>query len=250
MTDYNTAENVYNFYRNLCASVNCRVISDVTQCVMDEGYFFDSEFHLNNAGVTVRTAQLIDDIKREIGDVTITLSKDNLPNPPGFAPMDIVGGDSENLYFVLEQEMVDSKDADGNDIQIPVWAIVGLNENGLIQETLEIPNNVDGAPVTIIRANAFAGSLVKTLYIGENISAINSGAFSGASSLKSVYIPASKSDPNSIGVPNRMDPAGLATNGAPDDMKIYVPEEGFSSYSSDYFWGDYKNLASYKPEEE
>ena len=250
MTDYNTAENVYNFYRNLCASVNCRVISDVTKCVMDEGYFFDSEFHLNNAGVTVRTAQLIDDIKREMGEVTITLSKNELPNPPGFAPMDIVGGDSENLYFVLEQIMVDSKDAEGNDIKIPVWAIVGLNDNGLVQETITIPNNVDGAPITIIRANAFAGSLLETLYIGENISAINANAFSGASSLKSVYIPASKSDPESIIVPNKMDAAGLATNGAPKDMKIYVPESGLEAYKAGYLWGDYGSyLLGYNPEE-
>jgi len=249
MTDYNTAENVYNFYKNLCASLNCRVISDVTKSIMDEGYFFDSEFHLNNAGVTVRTAQLIDDIKREEGTPTVTLSRDEIPKPPGFAPMDIVGGDGVNLYFELMQEMRFIKDENGNDVEVPFWSIVGLNSDGLIQQSLVIPNNIDGIPVSVVRANAFAGSLVETIYIGENISAINSNAFSGASSLKAVYIPASKSDPNSISVPNNQDPSGLATNGAPAGMKIYVPESGLESYKADYFWDAYSGvLEGYTPE--
>lgn len=240
MTDYNTSENVYNFYKNLCASLNCRVISDVTKCIMDEGYFFDSEFHLNNAGVKVRTAQLIDDITRERGDATVTLSRDEIPEPPGFAPMDIVGGDGENLFFILEQAERNGQ---------PIWRVVGLNDSGLIQDTLKIPNNIDGIPVSVVSANAFAGSLVKTVYLGENISVLDAGAFSGASSLTSVYLPASKSDPGSVSVPNSMDPAGLATNGANAALKIYVPESGLEAFKSDYFWGDYsKFLAGYTPE--
>ena len=240
MTDYNTAENVYNFYKNLCASVNCRVISDITKCIMDEGYFFDSEFHLNNAGVTVRTAQLIDDIKRERGNATITLSRDEIPEPPGFAPMDVIGGEGVNLYFILEQTERNGQ---------PIWRIVGLNDDGLVQNVITIPNNIDGIPVSVISANAFAGSLVKTVYLGENISVLDAGAFSGASALTAVYLPASKSDPGSISVPNSMDPAGLATNGASNALKIYVPNAGLEAFKADYFWGDYSSfLAGYEPE--
>ena len=240
MTDYNTAENVYNFYKNLCSSLNCRVISDVTKCIMDEGYFFDSEFHLNNAGVKVRTAQLIDDINRERGSATVTLSRDEIPEPPGFAPMDIVGGDGENLFFVLEQTERNGQ---------PIWCIVGLNDAGLIQDTITIPNNIEGIPVSVIRANAFAGSLVKTVYLGENISVLDAYAFGGASVLNAVYLPSRCTNSEGeviISVPNT---APYVTDGANSALKIYVPESELEIFKADYFWGEYNGfLAGYTPE--
>ena len=207
---------------------------------MDEGYFFDSEFHLNNAGVTVRTAQLIDDIKRERGDATITLSRDEIPEPPGFAPMDVVGGDGVNLYFILEQTERNGQ---------PIWRIVGLNDDGLIQNTIRIPNNIDGIPVSVISANAFAGSLVETIYLGENISVLDAYAFGGASVLKAVYIPSRCLDANGdeiISVPNT---PPLATEGANNALKIYVPETALEIFKAGYFWGEYNSfLVGYTPE--
>ncbi|MBR2461458.1 MAG: DUF4234 domain-containing protein [Clostridia bacterium] len=237
MTDYNNSENIYNFYKNLCAALDCRVISDVNQYIMDEGYFFDSEFHLNNAGVTVRTAQLIDDIKREQGEVTLTLSKNDIPEPPGYKPIDIVGGDEENFFFNLELT-----ESNGQN----VWSVVGLNDEGMVQKVLKIPNNVDGIPVVIVKANAFAGSLAEVLYLGENIGVLDAGALGGSTALKSVYVPQSKNDPAMISVPNSMDPAGLATMGASDSLKIYVNSQGLEAFKADYFWGDYnKHLEGY-----
>ena len=86
----------------------------------------------------------------------------------------------------------------------------------MVQKVLKIPNNIDGTPVVIVKANAFAGSMVDTLYLGENIAVLDAGAFGGAASLKSVYVPYSKNDPGMVSVPNSMDPAGLATMGAND----------------------------------
>lgn len=242
MDDYNTAENIYNFYRNLCSSLDCRVISDINRYIMDEGYFYDSEFHLNNAGVTVRTVQLIDDIKREQGINTLTVSRNDLPEPPGFAPMDTVEGDQENLYFQLESSELNGA---------PIWYVVGLNEAGMAQDILRVPNNVDGVPVIGIKANAFAGSLVKTLYLGENIGAIGSRAFSGATQLTAVYIPYSITNPDDITIPNSENLGGLATEGASDALKIYVNQNALKAfYDSVYFWGDYSSrLVGYELEE-
>ncbi|MBQ9116895.1 MAG: DUF4234 domain-containing protein [Clostridia bacterium] len=240
MTEYNNSENIYNFYKNLCASLDCRVISDVNQYIMDEGYFFDSEFHLNNAGVTVRTAQLIDDIKREKGEVSLTLSKSEIPEPPGYKPIDVVIGDEENLHFNLE--LVESNGKE-------VYTVVGLNDEGIIQKTLKIPTSIDGIPVVIVKANAFAGSMVETLYLGENIAVLDAGAFGGAMSLKSVYLPMSKDEPGKVSVPNSMDPAGLATMGANEALKIYVNAEALEAFKADYFWDAYsKRIEPYTEE--
>lgn len=231
MTDYNTEENVYAFYDNLRSSLHCRVISDVSDYVMDEGYFFDSEFHLNNDGVTVRTVQLIDDIKREIGRTDVTMRADELPEPPGYAPVDFVGGDEENLYFTLEV----IKNGAGQD----VYYITGLNDLGKDQVTLRIPNASDGVPIVGIRPNAFAGSEARTVILGDNISDIMYSAFGNAEFLTAVYVPTA--DPNDISIPNNSGPDGLATRDANPALKIYVPTEGYEVFKSDYFWGDYED---------
>ncbi len=236
LTDYNTEQNIYAFYDNLRKSLDCKLISNVNDYILDEGYFFDSEFHLNDAGVTVRTARLIDDIKRARGITSETVRAEDLPEPPGYAPVDFAGGDSENLYFELEQFVTGAGQT--------VWHITGLNEEGMKQVNLQIPSNVEGIPVAGIRAEAFAGSEVRAVYVGENITSIESGAFGGAMSLGAVYIP--KSDPGAISVPNNFTPGGLMTLGAPEGLKIYVPSEALSEYMVDYFWDAYsKSLVGY-----
>lgn len=229
LTDYNTRENVMDFYENLSHSVNAKVISNIYDYILDEGYFFDSEFHLNNNGVVIRTVRLIDDLKREMGKTDITMSESDLPPPSGFAPVDFTDGEEENLYFELEL----TKNGAGQS----VWMITGLNEEGKKQLRLSIPNNTNGHPVAIISEGAFADSELRVLTVGKNVSAITSGAFSGAKHLESVYINAKI--PDEISVPNNADPNGLMTKDAPGSLKFYVPSESLGDFKTDYFWGDY-----------
>lgn len=240
LDDSVTDEVIGAFYENLSSSLHCRVISNINECIMDEGYFFDSEFHLNDSGVTVRTVRLIDDIKREIGNTELTMKAEGLPKPSGYAPIDFAQGAEENLYFELE--LYETKAGH------QVYYIIGLNDEGKKQISLRVPNNTDGCPIVGIRAGAFDGSELRTLVLGDNITDIKSLAFSGASHLRSVYVQVA--DPNKISVPNMMNEEGLATEGAPSDMKIYVPSESLGNYSTDYFWGDYaKYLEGYENED-
>ena len=112
------------------------------------------------------------------------------------------------------------------------------------QVSITIPNNVDGIPVYAIRPEAFAGSELRTLIIGDNIASIESSAFGGAENLTAVYVPTS--NPDDIGIPNSF--AGdLATNGANSALKIYIPKGSTFNYVSHYFWGDYGEcLVEYK----
>ena len=234
LTDRNTEESIYAFYENLASSLHCRIISNINDYIMDEGYFFDSEFHLNNAGVKIRTANLANDLKRELGITEKTAIE--LPEPPGYRPVDFAGGSETNLYLKLE--------AGVNGAGQAVWYIVGLNEEGMKQVSITIPNNVDGIPVYAIRPEAFAGSELRTLIIGDNIASIESSAFGGAENLTAVYVPTS--NPDDIGIPNSF--AGdLATNGANSALKIYIPEGSLFDFVSHYFWGDYGEcLVEYK----
>ena len=44
-----------------------RVISSVKDYVMEGRYFYDSDYHLGEGGAALRTARLIEDLKRHLG---------------------------------------------------------------------------------------------------------------------------------------------------------------------------------------
>lgn len=224
----NSDGEIEDFYKNLCLSLNCKVISNIYDYILDDGYFFDSEFHLNNSGVILRTVQLIDDIKREWGIDSVTMPVSSLPSPPGHRPADgsdaSIAENQENLYFILE------KTQDGG------WAVVGLNEAGMTAEQLIIPDFTDDAPVTTICRSAFNGSAAKSLTLGTGISRIDGGALLG-SAITEVIIPKGRSAQD-ISVPNNTSDE-LFTAGGQERLAIYVDSDRYEEFISDYFWGDY-----------
>ena len=226
-----TAESIYSFYDDLASALgdDVTLISNVNDYIMDEGYFFDSEFHLNNSGVVVRTVRLIDDIKRFLGRTDVTMMPSKLPPPPGYALLDFVGGSEENLYFTLES----AKTPSGDD----VYYVVGLNEEGKRQSQIVIPNNIDDIPVIGVKARFCDGAEVRRVYIGENVEFVSSGAFGGAEYLTEVYF--MREDAREVSVPNSFDENGMMTLGANPDILIFVKNEYFSRCKEDYFWGDY-----------
>lgn len=49
-------------------NIHCQVISDITDYILDAGYFYDTNYHVNDVGVYVHTANLIQDLENVIGD--------------------------------------------------------------------------------------------------------------------------------------------------------------------------------------
>ena len=65
---------------------------------MDYGYFYDTNLHLNDAGVIARTNQLLLDLTRElciIDRVTV-----EVPPPPGLESEDVALGDIPSLIIL------------------------------------------------------------------------------------------------------------------------------------------------------
>ena len=94
------------FYKNLCSVLQCRIISDVENYIMDPGYFFDNEYNLNFSGIKVRTLKLIDDIKREIGDTSLNNDSIIQPPPPYAQPSISIETEEDvknALNFVFEE---------------------------------------------------------------------------------------------------------------------------------------------------
>lgn len=222
-----TEESIRSFYKNLCLSLDCKVISNVFDYIMDDGYFFDSEFHLNNSGVTVRTVKLIDDIKRELGRSDITMPLRELPSPAGHRPKDEPieeQDEQENPYFLLEPA------DDGS------WTVTGLTEEGKACKELTIPDFTDGAAVSTVAKGAFEGSSCQKLTLGNSISRLDGGALKG-SQISEIIVPDGRGAED-ISVPNNTS-SELFIAGGQQRLAIYVDPELYEEYIGDYFWGDY-----------
>ena len=71
------------FYGYLSSKLDCEAISDPRDYIIDSGYFYDSNYHLNDAGIPIRTMRLIEDLYRaeNIYEAVEVVYAD-IPEPP------------------------------------------------------------------------------------------------------------------------------------------------------------------------
>lgn len=71
---------VGEFQSTLEGSLHCPVLGDAESAILDPGWFYDSNFHLNSAGAVVSTALLAADLKALLGDTSpVTMEFPALP---------------------------------------------------------------------------------------------------------------------------------------------------------------------------
>ncbi len=172
---------------------SCPFLGDVHDAVMDKGYFYDTNFHLNSIGAENHTLLLARDYWATKGtdfDVTaLLLDPPALPcveydiemdNPASLSDFEL----EENLWY---------NPATGEN-EFAGYVIVGLTEEGKTKTTLTVPVCKDGRRVCLLSGGALAGGAVETLILPEELSMGFDGAFvledgfaDGASSLSSVH---------------------------------------------------------------
>ena len=181
--------------------------------MLDPGWFFDTNFHLNEAGQIFYTARLAGWLKTALGDpspVSITV-----PPMPERAEAAVSAGDDRDAdCFRYEAR-------EGG-----VW-IIGLTEAGAARTALTVPATRDGLPVVGFDAMVFAGNRVlRTLTIGENIALILDDSFSGCTALERIILHNPRPEAISVG-------DGLLRG---TDAWVQVPAAAFSSFATNYFW--------------
>ena len=213
VVDKTTAE---RFHKFLEESLDCEIIGNINDSIMDAGYFYDTNFHLNDTGVAERSIRLARDVlfALEIPRAVLETS----PEAPELPETDVrYFGDEDPSakYFKYE------KREDGS------YKIVGLTYNGKQLTTLTIPLGYDTYKVTAIAADAFVGSKATRITIPENtnIRMLENGSFNGTTQLQQLYILYPKAE-------SLTPPADFF--GTPDGFKIYVPAG--SNYDTDYNW--------------
>ena len=222
-----TDESIAEFESLMRERINCRFISYADDYIMAPGYFYDTNFHLNNVGVRYRTLKLTEDLL--LATDTPKLITEQFPTPPELEEGMIkvygeIAGDEYFTYVKLEN---------GN------YMISGLSELGKTQKTLTVPLGVPiqgmdyGAAVTIIGEGAFSGGVAEKIIIPAEsyVAQMNNGAFSGASSVKELYI--YKAEAETMNPP-------IDFSGTADGFVIHAPDG--SDYLTGYFWSQLKNV--------
>jgi len=206
-------EDIEAFLEKLEQELDVEIIGSLDDHMLDAGYFYDSNFHTNEAGTIFNTVLLINDLKRVAMDMTVTMTE--IPEPPAVeTEMVIASGVEGGFNYIITSSGV---------------TITGLDDNAMKSEKLEIPSQIENYVVIKIDAQAFADCSAKEINLPDTITVLSAGIFNGAKSLEKVVI-SSRSLPE---VGN-----GLMT-GASDKVRLFVPSGLYSNYVTDYFWGAY-----------
>ena len=206
-------QQVDSYFDHLKRALDCEFLGSPRDSILDARWFYDTNFHLNSAGAVVNTAAMAAELKLALGDNAPVSIK--LPEMPDFAPVSAVSGDNAHAgYFLYEHSGETAR-------------IVGLTQAGTAQEELTLPVSHEGLPVTEFDPGVFAGNeVIREITVQENIVRIGNGSFRGCTALERLVI--RNSAPASCAVGQ-----GLLEG---TDCLVYVPEERYGAYQTNYFW--------------
>ena len=217
----NTEESLLDFCRYLYENLDCEVIGNVNDYIIQEDYFYDSNFHLNDSGVILRTSLLAHDINRARGNAA-QLSIE-IPAAPQRPVTETLTAETDALLASYFQFV----EYGGG------YAVSGVSEEGKKLSALTIPGAYEGKPVLAIEKNAFAGcqNLTK-ITIEGNIAQLADGAFADCPQLSKIYIIRDSAEGLAVG--------DALLDGAASDIQIVLTgQQSFESFVADYFWSQY-----------
>ena len=202
-----TSENtLYRFFRYLSDTFDCSVISDPNNYIMDSGWFYDSNFHLNSAGASVRTHQLLLDLLTWLGcSDKVTFEMPGIP---------------ASIAQTTESE-TDTGDFLYEETGESGLSVVGLTAQGMTKASLTLPSAIDGKTVVEL-APDFLGndSNLIDLTLPSSIERIPDGLFSGCSNLSSITLLHQETIPT----------VGKNLLDGTEGLTIYVTREAYSLY--------------------
>lgn len=221
------------FEAELSARIDCELLGSIENYLIDERYFYDTNFHLNSAGATYYSRALALMLGEKLGIEVNTVCE--LPEPPALpvedtvtvssdgelTPFDAYNGEPNNDYldyFIYEKNGSSYK-------------IVGVKSEYLDMTEVILPSVYEGKNVTALASNALKGCTeLKTIRIGTTYKSLEEAAFSECISLERIYL--YELDGNKIAPA----PLGLL-EGCSSRARIYIPRE--ANYLTGYTWSNY-----------
>jgi hypothetical protein len=258
-------------------NINCQVISNISDYIMDAGYFYDTNYHVTDQGAIAHTAQLIQDLENFMGDGSlISISRPEAPasdepgasgepGDPGSMPLP-KGRNSGNTptgnNTAKTDEETESESADETvtatpaPTATPVPEVVGSSQDAEYF-TYDVYN--EGLMLTGVTEEGKAQTSLEVPWLidGQKVIAIGQNTFDGCDNLKSIYIQSNITRimqnafdgcarlteihiDNDSGTNILIPGSGLFDN-VSSRTKVYVPKAYYGNFLADYFWGNYND---------
>lgn len=214
-----TQEDWASLYFELTQRLDCAVISNPSDYVFDYRYFYDTNFHLNDSGVVLRTVQLVKDLKLASSDTSATVVE--LPLPPATqyvqSDVDWTVETTQSGLFTYEE------DSNG------FLTLTGTIEAAHSLSEITVPFVHNGKYVTSIASGAFSEcSQLEKITIPKGIAQISGGAFSGCASLREIRVLAIS--PNNLNIDTSL------FYGVNANCKVVLVEGTKALFSNHYRW--------------
>ncbi len=218
--------------------INCEFAWNIEECAIHEGYFYDTNFHLNEAGAEYFTrGVVIRGLQKalEISDTAEVI----LPDIPKVEDDSQQQDTENNVPFDSYTGGLNTDYADRFEYKKigDFYQIVGVKKEYRNMEECILPSTYDGVVVNGICSNAFAGCVeLKRVNIGRTYKIFNGSSFNECIQLTKIYLFEQDGDRMSV------DSEDFLT-GCNRDVKLYIPVG--STYMSGYTWGNYHEYFEY-----
>lgn len=205
-------ESIGVFFEQCRTAFDCTVISDPNRYVMDSGWFYDNNFHLNTAGARLRSFLLAEDILSQLGCYA-PLNTGELPAMPEpvRATAETENGDTDSFTFAL-------------DVENGVYLVSGLSEAGRQEKVLTIPGSIDGVPVVGFSGAVLESEVLEELTVPASVENLPDRLFARCPNLTRLVL---KHTDRPCGI------SGDTFAGAAD-LRVFVPQEAYSLYRDGY----------------
>lgn len=204
-------ESVSSFFQLCNATFVCPVISDPNAYIMDSGWFYDSNFHLNSAGAVIRTCTLAEDILAWLGCYEEVAF--DLPEMPDSI--------AESYASTVETSDYDFEAVSGQNGEVLGYKVCGLTGTGLTKTELTVPAAYEGRPVVGFTDHALDGAAVlETLRLPASIESLPDGLFRECGSLTKLILEHTK----------QLCAVTEHTFDFADQVRVFVPKVAYALY--------------------
>ena len=240
------------YYDYLSGVLDFPILGNPHQSIMDSGWFYDTNFHLNDSGAVLFTKYLVEDLKLLYKDTSLTGI--SVPDMPAPALADASGeaveaplspasdtsirfpSASGSFQETSEEAILESLDTamekyyvyEENEAENG-YRITGLTEEGAKASVLSLPATIQGKPVTDLSPSLFSQAVsLEELTVPAGFT-LYDGMFTGCKSFHRLILTAPS--PSSYIIGDQL------LEGA--DFLIYVPANALDTYQRNYSWQKY-----------
>ena len=177
---------------------------------------------MNSAGSLVYSYQLIDDLKVELGDYSISL-RDEVEKP--VITTDIEDGDNSDEGCFEYEELTNG------------YKVVGLKKEFISRTKLVIPTSHNQKPILSFGKEVFSGdAFIQEIVVPKTVGKIEDYSFVGCTDLKSIILESP--------IPN-INVSSHLFEGAQNAKIVVKDYDAYCLYVVNYYWSQYASRITY-----